>query len=461
MSGKLIISVSGVRGIVGEQLTPIAALEYACAFGKFLRETVTVKDKRIRVCIGRDTRRSGRMLASAVMSGLTAVGVDVIDLSVVTTPGVGIMTRHLGCSGGMVITASHNPAQFNGIKLLLSNGVAPTPRLLERIKKVYYDKSFDFVGSEDVGQLSFNESTDSNHIAAILKTVDKEKIRAKDLKVVLDCINGAGARVTKKLLKELGCCFVAINDEPTGIFAHPSEPLAENLGGLCERVKQEKAQIGFAQDPDADRLAVVDETGRYVGEEYTLVLAAKAVLRQKSGPIATNLSSSRMVDDITGQFGVKVIRTPVGEANVVAAMLENNCIIGGEGNGGVIDLRVVPVRDSLVGMALILHLIADTDKTISELADDIPAYFMIKEKFPADESQVQEVLSVATKDFSNAKIDTTDGCRFDFEDGWIHLRASNTEPVMRAIIEAKDRQTAEKYLGKIKQIRSKVVGSRD
>jgi len=459
MSGKLIISVSGMRGVVGEKLTPTVAAEYACAFGSFLKRTAADTDKTITVCIGRDTRGSGQMLTSAVVAGLTSLGIDTIDLGIVTTPGVGIMTRHMTCSGALVITASHNPGQYNGIKLLLSNGAAPPPELSERIKKLYYDKDFDFVGSYDSGQLRFAESTDDIHIARILPIVDKEKVKAGNLKVVLDSVNGTGAQVTKKLLTELGCQVVAINDEPTGIFAHPPEPLAENLGELCERVKQEKADIGFAQDPDADRLAIVDETGRYIGEEYTLALAAKSILSTKIGPVATNLSTSRMIDDIAGQFGVKVIRTAVGEANVAAAMLENNCLIGGEGNGGVIDLRIGPVRDSLVGIVLTLQLVSDTGKTISELGDGIPGYYMIKEKFPANESQLQEILCAANKEFSNANnIDKTDGCRFDFEEGWIHLRASNTEPVMRVIIEAKDRQAAEKYLDKIKQIHSRADG---
>ena len=238
------------------------------------------------------------MLQSAVTGGLCAVGVDVIDLGIVTTPGVGIMVRHLGCNGGIVITASHNPIQYNGVKLLLDNGVAPPPELAEQIRKHYFDKNFTFVDSPHCGQVTRNEQTDEIHIAKVLATVDKKKIASKKFKVVLDSVNGAGGRVTKKLLTELGCKVIAINDQPTGLFPHRPEPTAKNLTSLCKIVKKEQPDIGFAQDPDADRLAIVDENGSYIGEEYSLALAAKYVLSKKKGPVATNLSTSRMIDDI-------------------------------------------------------------------------------------------------------------------------------------------------------------------
>ncbi|MHC4666677.1 MAG: phosphohexomutase domain-containing protein, partial [Planctomycetota bacterium] len=261
-----------------------------------------------------------------------------------------------------------------------------------------------------------------------------------------------------KMLAELGCEVIAINDEPTGVFAHLPEPTIENVTTLCKVVKGENAAIGFAQDPDADRLAIVDENGAYIGEEYTLALAAKYIFSKKTGSAATNLSTSRMIDDVAEKAGGKVVRTPVGEAHVAAAMLEHNCIIGGEGNGGVIDLRVSPIRDSLVGIALILRLMTETGKTVSQLAGDIGGYYMSKDKFAANESQVQQILDSANRLFTDAKLDTSDGCRFDFDDGWLHLRASNTEPVMRVIVEAKDRQTAEKYIDAVCNIRRQVLG---
>ena len=458
MAEQLIISVSGMRGIVGENLSASVATDYGCAFGTFLTDDNTGKKEILSVCVGRDSRPSGQKLRSAVAEGLCKVGVDVIDLGVVTTPGVGIMLRELGCAGGVVVTASHNPSQYNGIKLLLGNGVAPPPGAAEQIKQYFLDKNFSFVDSSGCGKLTASEQTDTTHIAKVLSIVDRESIAAKKFRVVLDSINGAGGRVTKKMLAELGCKVSAINDEPSGLFAHGPEPTAENLRGLCEIVKTRGAEVGFAQDPDADRLAIVDENGSYIGEEYSLALAAKYIFSKKTGKAATNLSTSRMIDDIAKRAGGQVIRTAVGEANVAAAMLEHDCIIGGEGNGGVIDLRVGPVRDSLVGIALVLQLMAETGKTIGQLVGEIGGYYISKDTFAADKLQGQQILNSAKRTFADAKLDTTDGCRFDFEDGWLHLRASNTEPVMRIIAEAKDRRTAEKYVDAVLKIRKEVLG---
>jgi phosphomannomutase len=457
MPEKLIISISGMRGIVGENLTPSIAAEYGCAFGKFLKNRHTGNNVKLSVCIGRDSRSSGQMLKSAVATGLCSVGIDVVDLGLVTTPGVGIMVRELRCNGGVIITASHNPIQYNGIKLLLGNGVAPPADAAEQIKQYFLDKHFALVNSSHHGNITSNEQTDATHIAKVLAIVNKKTIAAKKFKVVLDSINGAGGRVTKKMLAELGCEVIAINDEPTGIFAHRPEPIARNLTGLCKIVKDKGADIGFAQDPDADRLAIVDETGTYLGEEYTLALAAKFIFSKKTGKAATNLSTSRMLDDIAQQAGGQVIRTAVGEANVAAAMLKHNCIIGGEGNGGVIDLRVGPIRDSLVGIALVLQLMTETGKTVGKLAGEIPSYYMVKEKFAAEQTQAKQILDLAKKTFTNAKLDTTDGCRFDFDDGWLHLRASNTEHVMRVIVEAKNRGIAKKYIDAVMSIRRQVL----
>lgn len=458
MPEKLIISISGMRGIVGENLTPSIAAEYGCAFGKFLKNSHSGNGKHFSVCIGRDSRSSGEILKSAVVTGLCSVGVDVIDLGLVTTPGVGIMVKELHCNGGVIITASHNPIQYNGIKLLVGNGIAPSADIAEKIRQYFFDKHFAIVDSQSHGKVTSNDKTDTIHIARVLAIVDKEAIAAKKFKAVLDSINGAGGRVTKKMLAELGCEVTAINDEPTGIFAHRPEPIARNLTGLCKVVKEKKGNIGFAQDPDADRLAIVDEAGTYLGEEYTLALAAKYVFSRESGKAATNLSTSRMLDDIAEKGGGKVIRTAVGEANVAKACLEHNCIIGGEGNGGIIDLRVSPVRDSLVGIALVLQLMAETGKTVSQLAGEITGYYMRKDKFAAAQTQAQQILDLAKKTFTDAKLDTTDGCRFDFKDGWLHLRASNTEHVMRVIAEAKNQSIAKKYINAVLNIRKEILG---
>lgn len=457
MAAELIITVSGLRGIVGENLTPDVAAQYARAFGTFLRKTAAGK-KKLSVCIGRDSRASGKMLSSAVADGLCQIGINVIDLGIVTTPGVGIMTRKLDCNGSVVITASHNPIEYNGIKLLSAEGSAINADTAEQIKRIFLEKKFSFADSLGPGTIESNDETDSVHINKVLGIIDAELIRKKSFKVVLDSVNGAGGRVGSKLLDALGCRVVAINAEASGDFAHVPEPLAENLTDLCRQVSSAGADVGFAQDPDADRLAIVDEKGTYIGEEYSLALSAEYIFSIKGGTAATNLSTSRMIDDVAAAATCapgknRVLRTAVGEANVVEAMIKNDCIIGGEGNGGVIDLRVGPVRDSLVGIALVLQLMASTGKSISELVGQIPAYYMMKKKFAADKNHVPQIIASAKRLFADAKLDTTDGCRFDFDDGWLHLRASNTEPVMRVIAEAKDRNSAERYINTVLDIR--------
>jgi phosphomannomutase len=456
MKQDLIISISGLRGIVGENLNAAIAADFARAFGTFLKSS-TDKDK-LSAAIGSDTRPSGDMLKSAVIAGLSSIGIDVADLGIVTTPTVGIMLRHLECDGGMVITASHNPVEYNGIKLLLADGIAPPAEKAEKIKAIFISKNFGSADSVNCGKVTTNNKGDEVHIEKVLACVNKKEIAGKKFRIVLDSINGAGARPAKKLLSILGCQITAINDQPNGLFAHKPEPLAENLVQLCDTVKKTGVDIGFAQDPDGDRLAIVDENGRYIGEEYTLALAAKYIFSHKKGTAAANLSTSRMIDDVAAQAGCKVIRTPVGEANVAGAMIKNNCAIGGEGNGGVIDLRVGPVRDSLVAMALVLQLCAETGKKISQLADEIPAYQMIKQKFTADKKQAIEIIEQAKQIFRQAKINTADGCRFDLPEGWIHLRMSNTEPIVRLIAEFKKGVLAQPYIDKITAIIQKTTG---
>jgi phosphomannomutase len=456
MAGELIITVSGLRGVVGEDLTTEVAADYGRAFASYLRSKFA-DDPKTSVCLGRDSRPSGRSLADAVISGLTTTGINVIDLSIVTTPTVGIMVKHLACAGGVIITASHNPAPYNGVKLLLDNGMAPPPDVAEQIKICFEIRDFFSDDRLKPGSVTTSGGADAVHIARVLQIVDQKAIADRHFTVVLDSVNGAGGRPGAKLLTKLGCKVIPMNSEPTGLFAHLPEPTAENLVSLCDAVKNSHADIGFAQDPDADRLAIVDETGAYIGEEYTLALAAKLVFSRKPGSAATNLSTSRMIDDIAQEAGGRVIRTPVGEANVASAMLQNNCIIGGEGNGGVIDLRVGPVRDSLVAMALVLQLLAQTGKSVSRLVDEIPRYVIKKLKFPSDPKQTKRILDAAKKLFPDAKLDDSDGCRFDFPDGWLHVRPSNTEPIVRVIVEAKDDKTARKYIDTVLNIQKKLA----
>ncbi|MHC4291643.1 MAG: phosphoglucosamine mutase [Planctomycetota bacterium] len=458
MTQELIISISGMRGLIGENLFPETAAAYGSAFGSFLKQRHS-ENKKLSVAIGRDSRPSGSMIFSAVASGLASVGIDVIDLGICSTPAVGIMLRHLNCVGGIVITASHNPTPYNGIKLLLENGIAPSKELADQIIQMYHQKQFTFVGSLDCGTVNINDQANQVHLDKVLAIIKKDKIASKRFKVVLDSVNGAGGPEAIMLLEILGCEVVCMNTEPTGVFAHTPEPTAENLTSLCQKVAETGADIGLAQDPDADRLAIVDETGNYIGEEFTLAFTSKFVFSQMKGSAAVNLSTSRMIDDIALQAGCTVLRTPVGEANVANTMVENNCVIGGEGNGGIIDLRVGPIRDSLVGMALVLGLLTETDKTVSQLAAEVGGYTMYKSKYPADKTQAEAIINKAKTIFADAEINTSDGCRFDLPDGWIHIRTSNTEPIMRIIIETKDPETANAYTKQIESIRSEVLES--
>lgn len=456
MEQELIVSISGMRGIIGENLTVNTAVKFACAFGTFLKNSKG--KKKLSIAIGTDSRPSRDMLKSAIAAGLCAIGIDVVDLGIVATPTVGVMLRYLECDGGVVVTASHNPLEYNGIKLLTSKGIAPPIGMAMKVKEIFETGEFTHANSVNCGKVAINTGGDAVHLKRVMACINRNQIIARKFRVVLDSVNGAGARPGKKLLSYLGCRTTAVNDMPTGLFAHKPEPTAENLTQLCDMVKKTDADVGFAQDPDADRLAIVDEKGRYIGEEYTLALATRYILAHTRGPVAANLSTSRMIDDIAKAAGVEVFRTPVGEANVAQIMMQKNCIIGGEGNGGVIDLRIGPIRDSFVAMAMILQLAAETGKTISQLVAQIPAYEMIKLKFNADKKQAQEVIEKVKKTYKKAKINEIDGCRLDFEEGWVHLRTSNTEPIMRLIAEFKDEDEAEPYLKKITGIIEKITG---
>jgi len=458
---KLIISISGVRGIIGETLGPTEALNFGLAYGTFLQEN-NQSEAAPKVCLGRDSRPSGPMVLAALDAGLRATGCQTVNVELVTTPGVALMCRFLECQGGVVVTASHNPVAYNGIKFLRHDGIAYPAEQVKRIHQIYYDQGFTQQDALHVGAGSTDSRTHAVHVDTVLQLVDKTAIRAKRFKVVLDSINGAGCVVSAQLLGELGCELIHVNNRPTGIFAHTPEPTAENLADLGPEVKKHGAVVGFAQDPDADRLALVDEQGNYIGEEYTLALAAKYMFGKKKGAAAANLSTSRMIDDLAGASGCSVIRTPVGEAHVANAMLENECVIGGEGNGGVIDLRVVPVRDSLVGMALILQLLAESQKPLSELVAEIPSYHMTKTKFACPADQTGPVLEAVKDHFGrveqgqDVRIDTRDGIRVDVGNAWVQLRASNTEPIMRLIAESPSEERTAALIDEVQGLISNV-----
>ncbi|HQL74627.1 MAG: Phosphoglucosamine mutase [Planctomycetes bacterium ADurb.Bin126] len=445
---RLMVSVSGVRGMIGGTLTPHVACEFGCAFAAMLGAGK-------KVAIGRDTRTSGPMIRNAVAAGLLAGGVHVVDLGVVSTPGAAFMTARLGCDGGVVITASHNPIEYNGIKFLQPTGTGLSAGDAERLKQIWQARQWSFAGPLEQGEETRDGRTAGQHVSSVLSAVDIFAIADKRFKVVLDSVNGAGCVEAPVLLGKLGCEYKHLNAEGTGRFAHPPEPVEENLRELCQAVKAQRAAVGFAQDADADRLAIVDEKGVFIGEEYTLALATAFVLRKRKGAIATNLATSRMVDDIAAAAGCRVVRSPTGEANVVDAMCREGCIFGGEGGGGVIEPRVVPVRDSLVGMAYLLQQMAETGKTVSQLVAEIPRYVMVKTKQPCPQEAVADILTAAREAFAgdaDVRFNDQDGLRIDLAQAWVSVRASNTEPIIRVMGEARDRATIETLIQRVRSV---------
>jgi phosphomannomutase len=450
---RLMVSVSGVRGTIGGTLTPQVACDFGCAFATMLSADKTV-------VVGSDTRPSGPMIRRAVTAGLVAGGVHVVDLGVVTTPGVALMTRLLQADGGVIITASHNPKVYNGIKFLQPSGVGLTARQAGQLKQIWQEGSWSLVDVDRLGRCTSDTSTHERHIEATLGIVDPDAISKRGFKVVLDSINGAGCIATPQLLSRLGCEVYHLNASPSGQFAHQPEPIKENLAQLCEAVRSHRADVGFAQDPDADRLVIVDENGTFIGEEYTLALTAAYRLSHTQGKLATNLATSRMIDDIAASRNCAVVRTPTGEANVVEGMEREGCFFGGEGNGGVIDPRVVPVRDSLVGIAMMLQYLTETRKTVGELAGEIPRYRLIKTKLPCPAGAAQHVARRTREAFeqvSGARFNDADGLRIDLPDAWLCVRASNTEPIMRIFAEAPEKAQALELVEKVRRIADEVV----
>jgi phosphomannomutase len=423
-----IISVSGLRGIVGETLTPDVAIRYAAAFA------ATVPPGPI--LIGRDSRPSGRMLSRAIQAGLQAVGRATIDAAIVATPTAGVLVRHGKAAGGIQITASHNPSPYNGIKLFSAAGRVIPAGLGAEVLKRYRAGRVDWVSHDRLGGRRDLADTSIAHSQAVLATVDVERIRRRQFHVLLDSNHGAGSVLGRPLLEELGCRVAVLGEEPDGQFEHPAEPTGENLASVLAAIRGTGCDIGFCQDPDADRLAVIDESGRYIGEEYTTALCVDHVLRHYPGPIVTNCSSSRMSQDLAERRGVPFFRSAVGEANVVDCMLAHEAVFGGEGNGGPIDPRVGLVRDSFVGMALLLDMMAEREKTIGQLADDLPRYEIVKTKVSLPGEDIPAALDALQLHFREALPDRLDGLRLDWPGRWLLVRGSNTEPIVRAIAEA-------------------------
>lgn len=446
---ELMVSISGIRGIVGQTMTPEVATRFAAAFGTLIGGG--------RIILGRDPRTSGRAIVAAMTSGLLFTGCEVVDLGIATTPGLTVMIDELGADGGVMVTASHNPKQWNGIKFFRRDGIDLAADQGSRLKEIYQSGRFAYVDSDGFKPLVHDQTVHTRHLARLLAVVDREAIAKGKLKVVLDACHGAGAIVTPQLLSELGCEVTLLGGEPDGLFDHPPEPIIENLAAVCEAVKSIGADIGLVQDPDADRLALIDEQGRFLGEEYTLALATMYRLRQQAGPVATNLSTSRMIDDLAARHGSVCHRTPVGEVHVADRMVAEGCVIGGEGNGGVIDPRICPIRNSLAAIALVLELLATDGKPLSAIAAELPAYTMIKRKNEAPRPTIDKLLAALPEEFAEARIDTQDGVRLDWPEGWVHVRASNTEPIYRTIGESADAEWVERMLDKVAALAARLV----
>jgi len=437
---QLIISISGIRGIVGDGLGPAEVERFALAFGTMVGGG--------RVILARDSRPSGPLLAEAFKKGLRATGCAVADAGILSTPGASVLVTHFGAAGGAVITASHNPLPWNGIKLMSPKGVALSRDRGQAVLDILERRAFARAAQPGAAE-SLSDGPEI-HVGRVLPTVGAAKIRAAGFRVAVDPVNGAGGREMGLLLERLGCHVVMINAKPTGEFARGPEPIPTNIGGLSRAVCESGAGLGLALDPDADRLSLVDETGCAIGEEYTLALACRHRLSQKRGPIAANLSTSRMLDFVAREAGVPILRTPVGELNVAEAIEREGCVIGGEGNGGVIDPRVALVRNSLSGAALVLEMMAWRRRKLSELAGELPVYTMVKDKVALAGVQPAEVFEAMRRRFADSSADDRDGLYLSSDKGWLHVRPSNTEPVLRIMAEAADEALARAWVEEVK-----------
>jgi phosphomannomutase len=430
------VGISGVRGIVGESLTPTVITRFAQAYGTYTRGG--------RIVIGSDTRVSGEMVKYGVFSGLLSCGCEIIDLGICPVPTLQLMLTHLQCDGGIMITASHNPIEWNALKFFSREGVYLNNEQFSYLVDIYHQGAFRKVEWQEYKNIIHNTEGINVHIKRILDSLHNiEEIRRKHFRVVLDACNGAGAVSAPHLLKELNCDIVPINIVPNGIFPRNPEPLPENLAQASAAVKQTNADIGFAQDADADRLSIIDEKGNPVSEEFTVVIVINSFLRRitnanptKEKIVVVNLSTTKTVDDIAAKYNAKVIRSKVGEINVVETMKRNNAIVGGEGNGGVIIPQVVYGRDSLSAMAYILSELAELNCKASELISTFPQYKMVKEKITCPTDKIWTIINKTKELYSQYQMDTTDGIKIIFGDSWLHVRPSNTEPVIRIVAEA-------------------------
>ncbi|MGB3345545.1 MAG: phosphoglucosamine mutase [Aequorivita sp.] len=450
----LIKSISGIRGTIGgvqgENLTPIDAVKYAAAYGSWVKQQRNKKN--YRVVVGRDARISGEMIQQLVMNTLVGMGITVIDLNLSTTPTVEMAVIMEHADGGIILTASHNPKQWNALKLLNNKGEFLNAQAGQKILDIAEKGIIEFAEVDDLGEIHKNDAYIDLHIDEILKLdlVNADAIKSRGFKVVVDAVNSTGGIAVPLLLEALGVEPVKIHCTPNGEFPHNPEPLKEHLGDLMKKVVKENADFGIAVDPDVDRLAFVDEKGEMFGEEYTLVAVADYVLRHTPGNTVSNMSSSRALRDITEKHGGTYTASAVGEVNVVEEMKKTKAVIGGEGNGGIIYPELHYGRDSLVGIALFLSFLAEEKVLVSELRKSYTAYFMSKKKIElTPELDVDAILKAMETKYALEKINTIDGVKIDFVDNWVHLRKSNTEPIIRIYTEAKSQEEADALADKI------------
>jgi len=437
----LIVSVSGIRGIVGDGLDPQTLVKYTQAYADFCGKG--------KIVIGSDGRISGTMVKNIVIGTLLAKGNDVVDIGITPTPTVLYNIKKLNCVGGIQISASHNPNEWNALKLLNSDGEFMTHDQNKEMLELL-DKTTQLSKWDELGSLETSEEGLLNHMNDVLKLkyIDIDAISKRKFRVLLDCVNGAGSYVMPQLLEKLGCEVIKFNCEKNGIFPRLPEPLPENLTETMDAVKENKVDIGIIVDPDVDRLVLITEKGEPFIEENTITQAVKFILGKEKGDVVVNLSTTRAVDDVASEFGVKVHRSPVGEANVVKKMKEVNAVIGGEGSGGVIVPALHYGRDALVGTVITLQHLLEFNGTMSELKESLPKYHIVKGKVETGDNKPDEIVNKLVDKYGKDNINTDDGLRIDFNDHWVHLRKSNTEPIIRCIVEAKSKEQAQKLMDK-------------
>ena len=444
----LMISVSGIRGIFGSHLTPQNLVTFTSAYGTWLQGGTVV--------VGRDSRVTGQICEDIVCATLQSVGCNVVKIGIAPTPTVAMSVLQHKADGGIILTASHNPEQWNALKLLNSKSEFLDADQGKEVLDIAEKETFNYKLFDEIGSVTEDTNAIQSHIQAVLDLpyIDADLIKSKNFKVAVDAVNGGGSVALPAMLEALGVETECIYCEPTGIFPHNPEPLPANLTEICDFVKEKSCDLGVVTDPDGDRLALVDENGRLFGEEYTQVAAFDLLLSKKPGDTATNLSSSRAADDITKKHGHTCHRSAVGEINVVKVMQEKGAVIGGEGNGGVINADLHPGRDALVGTAMILQLLAERDIKASEYRDSLPDYEMSKQKIELNKlgMDADDLLKKVTDIYADQNPNTVDGVKLDFEEGWVHFRKSNTEPIIRVYSEAKTKEKASELAEKIMSV---------